>query len=319
MAGPRAPTEVPGKALKTRGQQAWHRPRFGAATRVMRPLPGDGTRTPPVSPAAPGRSPSWALGEGDSLLAEGFLGRWPRRRVSHSQGRCSPGPGTHAWPEAGQVLSLEPWVSHCATLCAGRSLLTGAAPCPPGASTQCAGRVASTYHIHCAEDVAVMVASLQVLGDVGKGAQVLWVLSRAGNVPDLVLGDDVLRRKRLCSAPSPALLFCRPNATSSSALWGRGGLGWRLISSDLGLGSPPLSTGGRGWRLISSDLGLGSPPLSTAAEGVNVHIQPPLALQGPSAGPGDVLRSLRPVSSEVAHAEEDKLSPGTQVRGCMRG
>lgn len=183
-----------------------------------------------------------------------------------------------------------------------RSLLTGAAPCPPGASTQCAGRVAATYHIHRAEDVAVMVAGLQVLGDVGKGAQVLWVLSRAGNVPDLVLGDDVLRRKRLCSAPSPALLFGpspgrRPNATSSSALWGRRG---------------------RGWRLISSDLGLGSPPLSTAAEGVNVHIQPPLALQGLSAGPGGVLRSLRPVSSEVAHAEEDKLSPGTQVRGCMR-
>lgn len=199
------------------------------------------------------------------------------------------------------MLLPEPWASHCATL-RRRSLLTGAAPCPPGASTQCAGRVAATYHIHRAEDVAVMVAGLQVLGDVGKGAQVLWVLSRAGNVPDLVLGDDVLRRKRLCSAPSPALLFCpspgrRPNATSSSAFWGRRG---------------------RGWRLISSDLGLGSPPLSTAAEGVNVHIQPPLALQGLSAGPGGVLRSLRPVSSKVAHTEEDKLSPGTQVRGCMR-
>lgn len=77
MAGPRALTEVPGKALKTWGQQAWHRPRLGAATRVMRPLPGGGTRTPPVSPAAPGRSPSWALAEGDSLLVEGFLGDGP--------------------------------------------------------------------------------------------------------------------------------------------------------------------------------------------------------------------------------------------------
>lgn len=130
---------------------------------------------------------------------EGFSGRRPHGRVSHSPGRCSAGPGTHTWPEAGQLLSPEPWSSHCC------SVRRGFAPdrrgsAPARCHTQCAGRVASTYHIHRAEDVAVMVARLQVLGDVGKGAQVLWVLGRAGNIPDLMLCDDVLREKRLCSA-----------------------------------------------------------------------------------------------------------------------
>lgn len=33
-----------------------------------------------------------------------------------------------------------------------------------------------TYHIYCAEDMAVMVAGLQVFSDVGKRTQVLWIL-----------------------------------------------------------------------------------------------------------------------------------------------
>ena len=40
------------------------------------------------------------------------------------------------------------------------------------------------------------MAGLQVLGDVGERAQVLGVLGRARDVPDLVFGDDVLRRGR---------------------------------------------------------------------------------------------------------------------------
>lgn len=43
--------------------------------------------------------------------------------------------------------------------------------------------------------MAVVVAGLQVLGDVGKGTQVLWVLCRTGNVPDLVLRNDILPGK----------------------------------------------------------------------------------------------------------------------------
>lgn len=49
-----------------------------------------------------------------------------------------------------------------------------------------------THHIHGAEDVAVVVAGLQVLGDVGEGAEILRVLSSAGDVPDLVLSNDIL-------------------------------------------------------------------------------------------------------------------------------
>lgn len=51
------------------------------------------------------------------------------------------------------------------------------------------------YHVHCAEHMAVVVARLQVLSDVGKGAQVLGVLGCTRDVPDLVLCDDVLHRK----------------------------------------------------------------------------------------------------------------------------
>lgn len=40
--------------------------------------------------------------------------------------------------------------------------------------------------------MAVVMAGLQVLGDVGKGAEILRVLSSTGDVPDLVLSNDIL-------------------------------------------------------------------------------------------------------------------------------
>lgn len=49
-----------------------------------------------------------------------------------------------------------------------------------------------THHIHSAEDMAVVMAGLQVLGDVGKRAEILRVLSSTGDVPDLVLSNDIL-------------------------------------------------------------------------------------------------------------------------------
>jgi len=58
----------------------------------------------------------------------------------------------------------------------------------------CENEWAGTYHFHRAEHVAVVVAGLQVLGDVGERAQVLRVLGRTRDVTDLVLRDDVLRR-----------------------------------------------------------------------------------------------------------------------------
>lgn len=51
-----------------------------------------------------------------------------------------------------------------------------------------------SHHIHRAEDVAVVVTGLQVLGDVRKRAQVLRVLGRTRDVADFVLRDDVLQK-----------------------------------------------------------------------------------------------------------------------------
>lgn len=51
------------------------------------------------------------------------------------------------------------------------------------------------YHVHCAEHMAVVVARLQILGNVGKCAQVLGVLGCTRDVPDLVLGNDVLHQR----------------------------------------------------------------------------------------------------------------------------
>lgn len=54
----------------------------------------------------------------------------------------------------------------------------------------------STNHVESGEDVAVVVTGLEVFGDVGKRRQVLGILSRARDVPDLVFRDDVLQRRR---------------------------------------------------------------------------------------------------------------------------
>lgn len=52
------------------------------------------------------------------------------------------------------------------------------------------------HHVHSAEDMAVVVAGLQVLGDVSKGAEVFRVLGCTGDVSDFMLSDDVLGRDR---------------------------------------------------------------------------------------------------------------------------
>lgn len=44
-----------------------------------------------------------------------------------------------------------------------------------------------TYHFHSTEDMTEMVATLQILGNISKSAEVIWVLSSARNVPDLML------------------------------------------------------------------------------------------------------------------------------------
>lgn len=49
-----------------------------------------------------------------------------------------------------------------------------------------------TDHVKSSEDVAVVVTGLEVFGDVGKRRQILWILSCARDVPDLMLCNDVL-------------------------------------------------------------------------------------------------------------------------------
>lgn len=44
-----------------------------------------------------------------------------------------------------------------------------------------------THHFHSTEDMTEMVATLQILGNISKSAEVIWVLSSARNVPDLML------------------------------------------------------------------------------------------------------------------------------------
>lgn len=60
-----------------------------------------------------------------------------------------------------------------------------------------------THHVHGAENVAVVVAGLQVLGNVGKCTQVLRVLCSARNVPDLMLSNDILPGKMCSGTHSP--------------------------------------------------------------------------------------------------------------------
>lgn len=49
-----------------------------------------------------------------------------------------------------------------------------------------------THHFHSAKDMAKMVATLQILGNVSKSAEVIWILSSTRNVPDLVLRHNRL-------------------------------------------------------------------------------------------------------------------------------
>lgn len=53
-----------------------------------------------------------------------------------------------------------------------------------------------TDHIKSSEDVAVVVTGLEVFGDVGKRRQILWILSRARDVTDLMFCYDVLQTER---------------------------------------------------------------------------------------------------------------------------
>lgn len=50
-----------------------------------------------------------------------------------------------------------------------------------------AGESHVTHHFHSTEDMTEMMATLQILGDISKSAEVIWVLSSARNVPDLML------------------------------------------------------------------------------------------------------------------------------------
>ena len=69
------------------------------------------------------------------------------------------------------------------------------------------------HHVEGGEDVAVMVAGLEVFGDVGECGQVFRVLSRTRDVADLMLCNDVLRREldlrdtRLILLPKPTASF----------------------------------------------------------------------------------------------------------------
>lgn len=49
-----------------------------------------------------------------------------------------------------------------------------------------------TYNINSTEHMAVVVAGLQVLGDIGKCTEIFWVLGSAGNVPDFMLSNNIL-------------------------------------------------------------------------------------------------------------------------------
>lgn len=49
-----------------------------------------------------------------------------------------------------------------------------------------------THHFHSTEDMTEMVATLQILGNISKCTEVIWVLSGARNVPDLVLSHNCL-------------------------------------------------------------------------------------------------------------------------------
>lgn len=64
-----------------------------------------------------------------------------------------------------------------------------------------------SHHVHCAEHMAVVVVGLQVLGDVGKCAQILWVLGRTRDVPDLMLSYDVLYWRSVQQDTTMSILY----------------------------------------------------------------------------------------------------------------
>ena len=53
-----------------------------------------------------------------------------------------------------------------------------------------------TDHVEGGEDVAVVVAGLEVLGDVGEGGKVVRVLRRTRDVADLMFSDDILKKRK---------------------------------------------------------------------------------------------------------------------------
>lgn len=53
----------------------------------------------------------------------------------------------------------------------------------------------STDHFHSAEYMTEMVAALQILGDVSKSAEVIWVLGSARDIPDLMFCDYGLMKE----------------------------------------------------------------------------------------------------------------------------
>lgn len=60
-------------------------------------------------------------------------------------------------------------------------------------TNSCSVVPAFTHHFHSAEHVTKVVAALQILGDVRKSAEVVGVLGRARDVPDLMLRNYGLK------------------------------------------------------------------------------------------------------------------------------
>lgn len=71
--------------------------------------------------------------------------------------------------------------------------------------------------------MAVVVAGLQVLGDVGKRAEILRVLSSAGDVPDLVLSNDILPGSSTSTRhPSGDGKYTWQTVAMARVYWGQG-------------------------------------------------------------------------------------------------
>lgn len=71
--------------------------------------------------------------------------------------------------------------------------------------------------------MAVVVAGLQVLGDVGERAEILGVLSSTGDVPDLVLSNDILPGSTTSTRhPSGDGKYTQQMVVVASMYWGQG-------------------------------------------------------------------------------------------------